>query len=256
MDAGLRLTSERKNFIKIILSRINIAFCSFPDYSACMKIEQYNALVACERSGIVRDALIAMGIKAISCDVHSTQQPGPHWQGDVREILRLKHWKLLIAHPTCRYLTNAGTKHLYRRIEGKWSVNNGRDEDRWKKMREGAEFFRLFDRAEHIPCRAVENPIMHGHAVQLIGRKASQYVQPWWFGDPFKKATGLWLTGLPSLPREFELEWYKEHGIEVKQEVWLMGPSEDREEKRSRTYPQIARAFAQYWGKMLGNQAT
>jgi len=77
-----------------------------------------------------------------------------------------------------------------------------------------------------------------------MGRRATQYVHPWWFGSPFQKATGLWLTGLQPLPRECR----KSSVGEIKQAVWLMGPSPDREEKRSRTDPQVARAMAQYWG--------
>ena len=210
-------------------------------------------LVACECSGIVRDALIAAGHDAMSCDLKPTQRPGPHYLGDVRDILP-KKWDGLIAHPVCKYLTNAGAKHLYKRINGKWAKEHGRDLDRWQKMKDGCRFFNLFRDATHIPLRAIENPIMHGHAAFEVGGYADQYVQPWWFGDPFSKATGLWLYGLPKLPQEYTKDWYAERGIEIKQEVWKMGPSEDREEKRSRTYPGIARAFAQYWFREQGLQ--
>ena len=212
-------------------------------------LEKYEALVACERSGRVRDALTKVGVKTISCDLHPTRSPGPHYEGDVRDILELKHWKLLIAHPVCRYLANSGAKHLYNRIDGVWAKENGRNEERWELMKEGVEFFLLFERADHIPMRAVENPIMHGYASELIGRKADQFVEPWWFGDPFKKATGFHLTGLPKLVREREKSSYAPG--EIKQEAWLMRQHPDREELRSQTYPNVARAIAEQWGPLV-----
>lgn len=196
-----------------------------------------NILVACERSGIVRDALIAAGHNAISCDLKPSRRPGPHLQCDVRLVLH-RPWDGMIAHPVCRYLTNAGVRWLHSQP------------GRWELMREGAAFFKTLDSGpeiRHIPLRAVENPIMHEYAAAIIGRRADQFVQPWWFGSPFQKATGFHLTGLPALPQEFARTWYAERNIEIKQAVWLMGPSEDREEKRSETDPQVARAIARYW---------
>jgi hypothetical protein len=196
-----------------------------------------NILVACERSGIVRDALIAAGHNAISCDLHPSRAPGPHLQCDVRRVLH-RPWDGMVAHPVCRYLTNAGVRWLHS------------DPDRWPLMEKAAAFFRMLDsgpEVQHIPRRAVENPIMHEYAAAIIGRRADQFVHPWWFGSPFQKATGFHLTGLKPLPREYERAWYAGRGIPIKQAVWLMGPSEDREEKRSQTDPQVARAIAQYW---------
>lgn len=202
-----------------------------------------NILVACECSGVVRDALIARGHNAISCDLKPTQAPGPHLQCDVRLVLH-RPWDGLISHATCRYLTNAGVKWLYRGGRRE----NGPDPERWRMMREGAEFFRMLEsgpEVQHIPCRAAENPIMHEYAAAIVGRRADQFVHPWWFGSPFQKATGFHLTGLALLPMERTKASYAKG--EIKQAVWLMGPSEDREEKRSRTDPQVARAMAQYW---------
>ena len=190
-------------------------------------------LIACECSGIVRDAFRARGHDAVSCDLKPSQTPGPHYQCDVREILH-ETWDIMIAHPVCRYLTNAGVRWLYERP------------GRWEAMREAAAFFLLLERADHIPQRCVENPIMHRHAIEIIGRKASQYIQPWQFGDPFQKATGLWLTNLPPLrPEQQKADW---PAGAIRQDVWLMPPSADREEKRSLTYPGIARAMAEQWG--------
>jgi len=211
-------------------------------------IEAYDVLVACERSGVIRDALIAAGVRAISCDLEPSRRPGPHYRGDVRDILPARHWTGLIAHPVCRYLTNAGAKHLYRRINGKWSVNHGRDPDRWLKMQAGAQFFNLFRNATHIPRRAIENPIMHRHARALIGFEPKpQYVQPWWFGDPYSKATGLWLYNLPPLVATHKKSDYPK----ITQKCWLMPPGPDREEKRSETEPGLARAIAEQWGPLF-----
>lgn len=206
-------------------------------------------LIACECSGMIRDAFLALGHDAMSCDLKPTQRPGPHHQGDVRDIL-YQQWDMLIAHPVCKFMANSGNKHLYLRIEGKWAKENGKNEERWEKMKAGAEFFNLFDRAEHIPLRCVENPIMNGHALAMVGRTATQFVQPHWFGDPFSKATGLWLTGLKPLVRTHWIE-----PSEIEQAVWKIPPSEDREEKRSQTYPGIAGAMSGQWGGEAIRQA-
>jgi hypothetical protein len=189
-------------------------------------------LIACERSGIVRDAFIARGHEAISCDLEPSRRPGPHYQGDVRDILG-DAWDMLIAHPVCRYMANSGVRWLHT------------EPGRWDKMREGCEFFLALDRAIHIPRRCIENSIMHGHALKIIGRKATQHVQPWMFGDPFKKAAAIWLHGLPKLTPTHSLSDYLEP---PKQKCWLMGPSDDREEKRSQTEHGLAAAMALQWG--------
>jgi len=154
-------------------------------------------LIACECSGRIRDAMLARGIRAISCDIKPTRAPGPHLQCDVREILHWP-WPGMIAHPVCRYLANSGSKWLY--VGGQKA--NGMDFARWELMRQGAEFYKLFADAEHIPLRAIENPIMHEHAAALVGHRATQFVHPWWFGSPFQKATGFKLYGLEELPCE------------------------------------------------------
>lgn len=204
-------------------------------------------LIACECSGRARDAFLSRGHDAISCDLKPTRRPGPHYHGDVRDILG-DAWDMLIAHPVCKYLANSGAKHLYRRINGVWAKENGAEPERWRLMEEGAKFFNLFRDAKHIPMRAVENSIMHGHAIKLVGRTADQYIQPWMFGDAYTKAAGLWLYGLPKLNPQYKKSWYADRGIEIKPACWMMPPSEDREEKRSETYPGIAQAFAEQWG--------
>lgn len=214
-----------------------------------MKIEDFDVLVGCEESGVVRDALIAAGVRAISCDIKPTRRPGPHHQGPVQEILQLRHWRGLIAHPVCKFLANSGAKHLYQRIDGIWAKENGRDPIRWDQMEKGANFFNLFADAKHIPLRAIENSIPHSYAIKLIGRKPDQYTQPWWFGDPFTKAAGWWLFGLPRLRRQFSKSDY----AKIEPKCWKMAPSPNREEKRSETEPGIARAIAEQWGKLFIN---
>lgn len=202
-------------------------------------------LVACEYSGKFRRALRSRGHDAISCDLLPTDDGDNqhHYQGDVRDIL-YDNWEGMVAHPECRYLTNAGVKHLYK--DGR--KENGRDESRWASMREAAEFFRLLWDAP-IPLVAIENPIMHGHGAELVGMRPTQIVQPWHFGHKEMKATGWYLRGLPPLeytnvvgpppkdPEERKL-WARVH---------RMGPSELRSKLRSETYSGIAEAGAEQW---------
>jgi hypothetical protein len=198
-------------------------------------------LVACEFSGIVRDAFIAQGHDAVSCDLLPSERPGPHIQGDVRELLA-DGWDLMVAHPPCTYLSNAGVRHL-------WSIpsRNGvlpkvHGEERWTAMREGAALFRDL-MAAPIPRIAVENPIMHKYAVAEVGRRQDQTVQPWMFGDPVQKAVALWLVGLPLLLATGPI------CEERHQLVHKMAPSADRAKKRSKFFPGIAAAMAAQWGQ-------
>ena len=185
-------------------------------------------LVACEFSGVVRDAFLARGHDAISCDLLPTESPGPHIQGDVTPILR-EPWDLVIAHPPCTRLCNSGVRWLHER-------------NLWGALDEAVAFFRscLSANAPHV---AVENPVAHGHAVRRIGRRHDFTVQPWQFGDPFKKRTCFWTRGLPPLIPD---QGATPHGAD--QAVWRMAPSKDRARLRSVTYPGIARAAAEQWG--------
>ena len=185
-------------------------------------------LVACEFSGIVRDAFLAKGHDAVSCDLLPTEQEGPHIQNDVLKVLDWG-WDMMIAHPPCTYLCNSGVSWLYRK------------EGRWDKMRDGANFFKHLLEAD-IPKICVENPIMHKYAVEIIGRRQDQVIQPWMFGHPEQKATCLWLKNLPELEPTHIVE-----GRE--QRLHRLPPSSDRWRERSRTYPGIAHAMAEQWGK-------
>tara|TARA_R110000803_G_scaffold170556_1_gene233537 strand:+ start:95 stop:670 length:576 start_codon:yes stop_codon:yes gene_type:complete len=186
-------------------------------------------LVACEYSGRVRDAFIAQGHEAISCDILPTDSPGPHYQGDVFDIID-QDWDLMIAHPPCTYLCNSGVSWLHKRPE------------RWGQLKDGAEFFKALLEAD-IPKIAVENPIMHKYAVDIIGRRQDQIVQPWQFGHGETKATGFWLKGLPKLQPTDIVEGRQ-------QRLHLLPPSKDRWKLRSTTYQGIADAMALQWGEI------
>jgi hypothetical protein len=183
-------------------------------------------LIACEYSGRVRDAMLAVGVDAVSCDMLPTEVDGPHIQGDVTDQLR-RRWTGVIAHPPCTRLCNSGVRWLAER-------------DLWQDMREGAAFFLACLNA-NAPMVAVENPVMHGHARALIG-PASFTVQPWQFGDPAKKRTCFWTRGLPALQPTSAMT-----AAEAKPDCHHASPGPDRWKLRSRTYPGIATAIARQW---------
>ena len=143
-------------------------------------------LVACEYSGIVRDAFAKKGHDAWSCDILPTESPGNHFQGDVLEYLD-KNWDLVIAHPPCTYLSNAGACRLYPK---KGQLNM----ERYKKGLKAKEFFMSF---YNLNCKvAIENPVS-SKIFELP--KHTQEIQPYEFGHPYTKKTRLWLKGLPKL---------------------------------------------------------
>ncbi|MGA4743436.1 hypothetical protein ACPC5Q_08920 [Acinetobacter junii] len=202
-----------------------------------MNAKRLNVLVACEYSGRVREAFAALGHNAMSCDFLPSEQPGKHYQGDVRDVL-YEEWDLMIAHPSCTYLTNAGVKHLHT------------DPSRWPKLFDAAAFFKELLNAKHIPKRAIENPIMHGYAKTLIGGvQQTQVIQPWMFGHMEQKATCLWLHGLEPLePTNNVKEEMMLLPKNQRERLHYLPPSPDRWKERSRTYLGIAEAMALQWG--------
>lgn len=185
-------------------------------------------LIACEESGIVRDAFIRNGIPAISCDLLDTSSPGPHIKGDVSLLLKYE-WEGIIAHPPCDFLANSGARW---RAERDWEAFD---------IEQAAWFFRecLEANAKYI---AVENPVM-AYPVERVGRKPDFTCQPWQFGDNFKKRTCFWTKNLPKLIPTSDLD-----GSTAIQAVWKMAPSPERKKLRSRTYPGLADAMAKQWG--------
>ena len=188
-----------------------------------------NVLVACEESGKVTDALVAVGVDAYSCDILPTSgnHPDRHFQRDVRELLwyRGNSWDMVIAFPPCDDLAVSGAR---------WFKEKQADGRQQKSI----EFFLMFTR---LTCKwAIENPI---GIMSTQYRKPDQIIQPWMFGHGETKATCLWLNGLPKLiPTDIV------PGRE--QKVWRMPPSDHRKADRARTYLGIAEAMAQRWSKL------
>lgn len=213
-------------------------------------------LIGCERSGVMRRAFLARGFDAWSCDTQPADDgSNRHFRDDVRNHLD-GDWDLLaIMHPPCTILCNSGIRWLY--IGGKRI--NGRDEGRWAELREAAGFYRTVRDAGRIKRRAIENPVMHKYALELTRRGRTQFVQPWWFGDPFFKATGFELVNLPELQPTLKLtpprpdtpehkKWSRVH----RHSGWGQH-GEARAKARSQTFPGLADACAEQWGNLLLN---
>ena len=194
-------------------------------------------LIACEYSGTVMDAFIIQGHEAVSCDLLPSDSPGPHYQGDVFDIIN-EGWDLMIAHPPCTYLCNSGVS---------WLKDNP---ERAEKMIQGASFFKDL-LSVNIPKICIENPIQHKYAYKYGNyEKYTQIIQPWMFGHPESKATCLWLKGLLSLieTNNVKEEW-KSLPKNMAQRLHYLPPSKDRWKLRSTTYKGIAEAMANQWGK-------
>jgi hypothetical protein len=196
-------------------------------------------LVACEFSGVVRRAFRRQGYDAWSCDILPAEDGSKyHIQGDVMDVLD-DGWDLMIAHPPCTYLANSGVSWLYRQ------------EGRWDSMKEGAQFFKSLLNAD-IPQIAIENPIMHKYAKEIIGKDKTQVIQPWMFGHSEQKATCLWLKNLPVLQETHNV---KEEMLALpdnqRQRLHHLPPSKNRWKLRSKTFEGIAEAMAEQWGKSL-----
>src|SRR5690606_33488729 len=203
-------------------------------------------LIGCEFSGVVRRAFAARGHDAWSCDLLPAEDgSNRHIRGDVRDHLN-DGWDLLaVLHPPCTRLCNSGVRWLHTPPPGKTV------EQMQAELEEGAA---LFSACWNAPVErvAVENPVMHRHAKALIEnfRPAAQTVQPWWFGDPAFKATGLYLRGLPKLKPTRKLTPPPPGTAEHRawSHVHRAAPGPDRWKERSRTFPGIADAMALQWG--------
>ena len=179
-------------------------------------------LVACEYSGTVRDAFIVAGHDAMSCDLLPTDAPGPHYQGDVRDVIH-GCWDLMIAHPPCTHLSVSGARHFdAKKLDG--------------RQQSAISFFMMLAKAD-IPRIAVENPVC---IMSSLWRKPDQVIQPWQFGHGETKATCLWLKGLPPLIPTNIVD-----GRENR--IHRMPPSPDRWKERSRTFSGVAEAMANQW---------
>ena len=180
-------------------------------------------LVACEFSGTVRDAFIRQGHDAWSCDLLPSESPlGPHYRGNVLDLLQPGRWELVIAHPPCTHLAVSGARWF---------------KDKQQEQAEALEFVRALLDAP-VPRIALENPVS---IISSRIRKPDQIVQPWQYGHGETKATCLWLKGLPKLEPTNIVEGRKAT-------VHRMPPGPNRWRERSRTYRGIAEAMAAQWG--------
>ena len=201
-------------------------------------------LVACEYSGIVREEFRKLGNDAWSCDLLPTEIPGKHFQTDIFNVIDLG-WDLMIAHPPCTYLSNAGIRWF--------------DEDKYgdkarqrKKLREEAFQFVLKLANANIPRICIENPVGY---LNTHWRKPDQIIQPYYFGDTDSKRTCLWLKNLPKLrPTNIvkpEVYGFKKNGEPIYWHEYLFKlPQKERAKVRSKTFKGIARAMAQQWSKL------
>jgi len=186
-------------------------------------INRLRVLVACEFSGVVRDAFAEQGHQAVSCDLLPTESPGEHIQGDVLDYLDAQ-WDLMVAHPPCTHLAVSGARWF-----------KGKEKEQFEAL-----YFvkRLMDAP--IPKIAIENPIS---VISTFIRKPDQIIQPWQFGHGETKATCFWLKGLEPLKPTNIVE-----GRESR--VHKEPPSPDRWKNRSRTFKGIAKAMAEQWGTL------
>jgi len=179
-------------------------------------------LVACEFSGVVRDAFIAKGYDAMSCDLLPTDKLGPHYQGDVRDVIDYP-WDLMIAHPPCTHLSVSGARHFAeKRLDG--------------RQQSAVSFFMMLAKSD-IPQIAIENPVC---IMSSLWRKPEQIIQPWQFGHGETKATCLWLKNLPLLQPTNMVEGRSDR-------IHKLPPTADRWMLRSATYKGIADAMASQW---------
>lgn len=178
-------------------------------------------LVACEFSGIVRDALLSRGHNAWSCDFEATESDGPHIQMDVLKIMKEPDWDLLIAFPPCTHLAASGARW--------WK-------DKLPQQRKALRFIQMLMNAP-IEKIAIENPV---GKISTAIRKPDQIIQPWQFGHGETKATCLWLKNLPKLEPTKIVKGRKSR-------VHRLSPSKNRWKERSRTLPGIASAMAKQW---------
>lgn len=196
------------------------------------RFERLRVLVACEYSGVVRDSFIALGHDAVSCDLLPTDVPGPHYTGDVRELLKQK-WDMMIAFPPCTYLCSSGMH---------WTVRGLRDP---QLTEDALEFVRLLldSDCEHI---AIENPV---GCISTRIRKPDFIIHPWQYGHPESKTTCIWTKNLPALkptnilPKPVSGRWENQTPSGQNK----LGPSKDRWKERSKTYLGPAQAMAKQW---------
>ena len=215
-----------------------------------------NVLIACEESQAVCKAFRAKGNNAFSCDLQECSGGHPEWHivADVLtvinggtfvtqsgEVVTIEKWDMMIGHPTCTFIANSGVQWLFNK-------DGSRNEQRWQDMIDGCKFFLALLNAP-IELKALENPIPHKYALELIGKKYDQLIQPYHFGHTESKATCFWLEGLPALSHTENVKhiWRSLPKSEG-QKVFYASPGPERAKLRSKTFLGIAQAMAGQWG--------
>lgn len=217
-----------------------------------------NVLIACECSGLIRDAFIAKGHKAMSCDLQETEKPGPHYKGNIIYILD-KDWDLLIGHPPCTFIAHSGTQWMSHPDDSNLPFNHRRPHplypNRRNDQKAAIEFFKiLWDSG--IPHICLENPVPMSQLTDDVGMY-HQKLQPWEFGDSYEKPTCLWLKNLPLLKNTNE---FGDNVTKGNRTVFSSGKSQpdwynkaktnnkdNTSRERSRTFPGLAKAMAEQW---------
>jgi hypothetical protein len=197
-------------------------------------VPKMRVLIACEFSGLIRNAFLEKGHDAMSCDLVDSELPGPHYKGDVRDIL-YDDWDMMIAMPTSTYLSNSGASIFQK------------DDKHWADIDAAIEFFLLLKNAP-IKKICIENPVMCPYAKNKIGQQ-TQIIHPWLFGHKEQRMTCLWLNGLhrivpvKNVKAEMMLLPEKERIPSM-----YLSPSPNRWKERCRSYTGIAAAMADQWG--------
>ena len=204
----------------------------------------FKILIACEESQAVCIEFRKLGFEAYSCDLQPCSGGHPEWhaKADAIDMLYASKWDLVIAHPPCTRMANSGVMWLEKR-------------NLWNDLDKATDFFNEFVKYGKKGNKiAIENPIPHKYAVEKIG-KYRQVIQPYMFGHTERKATCLWLFGLPKLKETNNvMEEMKKLPKNEQQRIHYLPPGKERAKLRSKTFPGIAKAIATQWGDFLLNQ--
>lgn len=208
------------------------------------KPSDFKILIACEESQAICIDFRKLGFEAYSCDLQPCSGGHPEWhvKADAIDMLYASKWDLVIAHPPCTRIANSGVMWLEKR-------------NLWDDLDKATDFFNEFVKYGKQGNKiAIENPIPHRYAVEKIG-KYRQVIQPYMFGHTERKATCLWLFGLPELKETNNvMEEMKKLPKNQQQRIHYLPPGKERAKLRSKTFPGIAQAIATQWGDYLLNQ--
>ena len=209
------------------------------------KPSDFKILIACEESQTICIAFRKLGFEAYSCDLQECSGVHPEWhaKADAIDMLYASKWDLVIAHPPCTRMANSGVMWLEKR-------------NLWNDLDKATDFFNEFVKYGKQGNKiAIENPIPHKYAVEKIG-KYSQVIQPYMFGHTERKATCLWLFGLPELKETNNvMEAMKKLPKNEQQRIHYLPPGKERAKLRSKTFQGIADAIAMQWGNYLLSQS-